>query len=393
MNIKIISLILISITALHSSFAEVIFNLCFTDNVGAGFKRSEKKWMIDEAKNSASLVGKLIKQNAIVNIQINATNQTPYAWAPTEYYHTIPEKYGKKIILSTQKKILNNDMSHDTEFNGHIEFNIDKFHEHNPEEFKQAFIHELTHTLGFLNFQEPNSSQISHYNDFDKLLHDKNGNPFLINQGDPKGNYFINPKFNCSLEMYACGECIRKQNRGKCAKIHNPKIFENGSSFTHLDSISHPRSIMTSRKCKNEYLIWNNFELSIMQELGYEIDWDNYYKIFQELYPPTVTINIDKGVLEGSDTHFEIIPNDDFPQQCSQPIIFDKDVPKILTVNMNQESKLVLVHDKSKSHLFILNPLSNSITNKLHTLNRTYKASLSKKSLKNKSEINVKFIK
>lgn len=389
---KIISfLFLLIIISVSHSFGEVLINLRFTDSDNIGFNDHKNKWMINEAMNVATLVGKLIKQNASINIQINATHETPCAWAPAEYYHTITEKYGKKVTLSAQKKILNNDMTQNNEFNGHIEFNMNKFHEQKRQDFRQIVFHELTHVLGFLNFQQPNSSQISYYNDFDKLLYDKNGNPFLINEGDFNGNYFINPRFNCSLEMYACGNFIQKQNGGKCAKIYNPKVIEVGSSFAHLDSVSHPRSIMASRRGKNEYRIWNNFELSIMQELGYEIDWDNYYQIFQELYPSTITVNIDKGVLEGTDTHFEIQLNEDFPKTCFQPVILDEKVSKKFSVAMNQESKLVLVDNKSKMNLFVFHPFFKTVINKLYIINEKYKADLKENPLKHKLEYNIKF--
>lgn len=390
---KSISLLLIILFSVLSSFAEVKFNLQFTDNDGFGFKEKEHEWMIDEAKEASELIGKLIKQNAIVNVRVNATDKTPYAWAPTDHYYTIDEKYGKKVILKLHHKILNNIATLDSEPDGHVEFNVSKFNNEKPAEFRLTFIHELTHILGFLNCQDPTASQITHYTDFDKLLHDKNGNRFLINTGDSDGHYYINPKFDGSLEMYACGQSLRKQNAGKFIKIYNPPKPEKGSSYTHLDAEFHPRSIMTSHKCKNEYQIWNNCELGILQELGYEINWDNYYEIFNKVYPPSVTIDIDKTVLEEIDANLEVIINSDFPQKCALQPLEKKDLGDIISVEINQESKLVLVDRKTKSHLFEIKPFLNNLLKKIIIKNKRYKLNLKEELANNKPEIYIKLAK
>lgn len=389
---KSINIIIILLLATISSFAEVKFNLIFTDNDGIGFKHKENEWMVNEAKKASQFIGKLIKQNATVNLIINATEQTPYAWAPTEHYYTIEEKHGKKVILKAQHKILNNIVEND-EPDGHIEFNVSKFNRDKSAEFGLTFVHELTHTLGFLNCQEPTASQLTYYTDFDKLLHDKNGNPLLTNIGDSDGHYFINPKFNGSLEMYACGQTIRKQNGGNFIKIYNPPVYEKGSSYTHVDSSLHPRSIMTSHKCPNEYQLWNNCELGILQELGYEIDWDNYYKIFNQLYPPAITIDIDKEILEETNANVEIVINSDFPQNCSQQSINKKDLGKTVSVGINKESKLLLVDRKTNARLFELKPYVKDLLKTIIIKNKKYKLNLTEKIINNKTEINIKFTK
>lgn len=387
------TLILILLNTLPS-FGEVEFKLIFTDSPGTGLLHKEHEWMRQEAENAVQSIGPLFKQNAVVTLNINATEKTSYAWAPTEHYYIKEEKYGKKIIPKAQYKILNNITTEDGEPDGHIEFNVSKFSREKSEEFRLTFIHELTHVLGFLNSQDPTKSELTYYTDFDKLLHDKNGNPLLTHSKDSEGDYYVNPKFNGALELFACGPSIRKQNGGKYIKIYNPTIYEAGSSFTHIDGDFHPRSIMTSHKCCDEYKVWNNCELGILQEIGYEIDWENYNKVFCKLYPLTVTVNIDKEILNETDSHVEVIPNSDFPQKCDQKnIMKNQDLGDVLAVKINRESRLILVDNKTKSHLFEIKPYVKNLLKTVVLKNKKYKLNLADKILNNNSEINIKLFK
>lgn len=387
---NLIPILLILILSNLSSFAEVHFNLIFTDPQGTGFNAPQNAWMKEEAKKGANLLGKVIEQNAYVNIQVNATLETPYAWAPAEHYKMINESHGTKIVLNAQHKILNEKNTPDTQWDGHIEFNLKPFSKTNSNEYKITFIHELTHTLGFLNFQNPNSKTLSYYNDYDGLFHDANGNPFLIKHQGSINSVTRNPNFNPSIELYACGECIRKHNKGKCVKIYNPKIFENGSSFAHLDKEAHPRSIMADRKCPNEYSIWNNYELGIIQDLGYKINWKNYYQIVKELYPSCITLNVDGSVIEETDAHFQLIPNQDFPKECFETHKLN-DSDKKFSITTNSESKLVLVDKKTKKHLFTFSPNSKDKRSKIQLAKNTYEVYWDKLEINNKTKVNINF--
>lgn len=389
MNKTISFLIIITASAINL-FGEVHFNLKFVDPQGTGFNAPENIWMQEEARKGANLLGKVIAQNAYVNIKINATQATPYAWAPAEHYKIINESNGKRVILNAQYKILNEITTPDSQWDGHIEFNVGQFPKDRKDEFKRTFIHELTHTLGFLNFQNPNSTELSYYNDYDKLFHDANGNPFLINHGGLKNNLTKNPKFNPSTEIYACGESIRKLNNGKCVKIYNPKVYECGSSFAHIDKEAHPRSIMADRKCHNEYCIWNNYELGIIQDLGYKINWDNYYQAIKNLYAETIALNVDGSVLEENTIQFKIIENRDFPKGCFESNITEN-LDKKFSIIMNKESKLVLIDKKTNNHLFTFESNSRDKRSKINLAENSYEVFWDKIEINKKTKINIQF--
>lgn len=366
---------ILTILAISASsiFGEVRFNLVFTDKQGAGFNSPKHSWMKQEAEKAANLVGKVIDQNACINIRVNDTKKTPYAWAPAEHYKMISEANATKVVLNAQHKILSEKTTSDSEWDGHIEFNLEQFSREHSDEFRRTFVHELTHTLGFLNFQNPRESRLSYYNDYDKLFYDANGNPFIINQG----GLVKNPKFNSFAELYACGDCIRKHNKGKCVKIYNPKIYECGSSFAHVDRDAHPRSIMADRKSHDEYCIWNNYELGIMEELGYKINWENYYKIIRELYPATILLNVDGSVLKETNTSFQVITNQDFPKECfTCDEVNDPD--KKFSVKINKESRLVLLDKKTNAPLFTFEPKEKSKKLKIQLANKSYEVSCNK---------------
>lgn len=389
MNTIKLAFIIITISTL-GLFGEVHFNLGFVDAQGEGFNAPENAWMREEAKKGANLLGKVIAQNAHVNIMVNATQKTPYAWAPAEYYKTVQESNGRKVILNAQDKILNERRVPDAQWDGHIEFNLERFPKSCKDEFRRTFVHELTHTLGFLNFQNPNAKDLSYYNDYDKLFHDANGNPFLISHNGSKNSLIKNPKFNPSIELYACGDCIRRHNNGKCVKIYNPKIYECGSSFAHIDRDAHPRSIMADRKCPDEYPIWNNYELGIIQELGYKINWDNYCNIIKDLYPPTIALSVDGSVLEEADVHFQVIANHDFPEECFEPNVLN-DSDKKFSIMMNEESKLVLVDRKTNTHIYTFTPNSKDKKSKINLANNAYEIFWDKIEINKKTKINIQF--
>lgn len=389
MKIIKLALIIISISTL-CSFGDVNFNLVFVDPEGTGFNAPQNAWMREEAQKGANLLGKVIAQNAHVNIMVNATEETPYAWAPAEYYKTINESHGKRVVLNAQDKILNEKNTPDTQWDGHIEFNVSQFPKSCGDEFRRTFIHELTHTLGFLNFQDPNSKELTYYNDYDKLFHDANGNPFLINHQGVKNSLTTNPKFNPSIELYACGDCIRKHNNGKCVKIYNPKIYECGASFAHVDRDAHPRSIMSDRKCPNEYSIWNKCELGIIEELGYKINWDNYCQIIRELYPATIALNVDGSVLEEADVHFKVIANQDFPKECFETEVI-KDTDKKFSIMINKECKLVLVDKKTKKHIYTFKSDSKDKRSKINLANKAYEIFWDRIEINNKTKVNIQF--
>ncbi len=387
---KIISFLIIIISSAFYSSGEVYFNLQFVDPQGTGFNAPENIWMQEEAKKGANLLGKIIAQNAYVNIKINATQATPYAWAPAEHYKIINENNSKKIVLNAQHKILNEITTPDFQWDGHIEFNIQQFPKNRNDEFKRTFIHELTHTLGFLNFQNPNSKELSYYNDYDKLFYDANGNPFLINHGNLKNNLTTNPRFNPSIELYACGDCIRKHNNGKCVKIYNPEIYECGSSFAHIDKDAHPRSIMSDRKCHNEYCIWNNYELGIIQDLGYKINWNNYYQAIKDLYPETIALNVDGSVLEEHNVQFKVIENQDFPKGCFEANVFDN-LNKKFSITINKESKLILIDKKTNDHLFTFESSSKDKISKIDMNENSYEVFWDKIEINKKTKVNIRF--
>ena len=93
---KMINTILILVLTISPLCAEVVCNLHFTDENQAGFNKQGNEWMIKEAQEAATLIGKLIKQDACINIRVNSTNDTPYAWAPTEHFNVVNEKFGNR---------------------------------------------------------------------------------------------------------------------------------------------------------------------------------------------------------------------------------------------------------------------------------------------------------
>lgn len=269
-------------------FGKVTFNLHFSDPEGIGFKAPQNTWMIKIAQEAAELIGGIIKQNAHVNIEIKSNFKIKCAMAIPKYWHIEREKTGEKAILEAHHKILLQNKTDDGKMQGHIEFNTNNFQRIHSSFLRRTIIHELTHSLGFIPWKLDHNNYPS-YNDYDKLMHDHNGNSFLI--GIEKLE--INPKFNCYSGLYAKGHYIKKLNDDKSIKIYCPKKYQNGASFAHLDFEAHPLSIMNPSGSLRDYPIWNKWELGIMQELGYKIDWAQYNLTVDKLFPnhPKLPVN------------------------------------------------------------------------------------------------------
>lgn len=271
-------------------FGKVTFNLNFSDPEGMGFKAQHNRWMMKVAQEAVEMIGDIIEQDAHVNIEIKSNFQIKCAMAVPMYWRIEQEKTGEKAILEAHHKILKENKIDDGKMHGHIEFNPNGFNRINSTFFRRTIIHELTHSLGFIPWKLDHNHYPS-YNDYDKLMHDDNGNSFLIG----KGKLEINPKFNCNSGLYAIGHQIKKLNDEKSIKIYCPKKYERGASYAHLDFEAHPSSIMNPRGGPRDYPIWNKWELGIMLDLGYKIDWSKYNSIIAKFFPTLSYLQINQS--------------------------------------------------------------------------------------------------
>lgn len=351
-------IILIISTNLIPASAKVKFNLKFTDPEGVGFRAYGNEWMIKDAYYAAELLGAIIEQNAHINVEINSNLNISYAQATGKYWYVINEVGGEKSVLKAHYKILNEIEVDDGTMDAKIEFNTSKFYgKYNNligeprHRLRNTVIHELTHELGFQPWKIENYD-FKYYNDYDKLLHDGNGERFLIGRKKLK----INSKFDISSGLYICGENIRKMNNGRCIKLHSPAEFKCGSSFSHFDSDECPRCLMQQRVGKNDYFIWSNYELGVMQDLGYKINWDAYSKILKKFYPLCYTIYIYGYNPEEHNTQFKVITTAELKEKYIASTVINKEEDEVLSIKMNKENALVLVDNESKNPLFKFHP-------------------------------------
>lgn len=268
---KIVSLIFILSLCSYSLFGKVTFSLNFTDAEGIGFKAARNAWMVEIAQEAMDIVGGMIKQEAYINIEIKSNFTIPCAVSKPKYWHIEQEKSNQKAVLEAHHRIIHQNTKDDGKMHGQVEFNTNRFSKNYKHYLRRTVIHELTHLLGFIPWKMENNRYPS-YNDFDKLLHDGNGNYFLTG----KEKLSINPKFDYGSGLYAYGHNIKVLNEGQSVKIYCPEKYQCGSSFAHLDSKAHPLSIMNPRGNLQDYPLWNKCELGIMQDLGYQIDWNQY---------------------------------------------------------------------------------------------------------------------
>lgn len=364
---KKVLLVVLIIAANLSASAKVKFNLNFTDPEGVGFKAHENRWMIRDAYYAAGLLGSIIEQNAHINVEIKSNMSISYAQATGEYWYVVDEVIGKKAILKAHHKIINEIELDDGETDAKIEFNTSKFYgKYNlflgrPRHLlRNTIIHELTHELGFISWKIENYDT-EYYNDYDKLLHDGNGQRFLVGEYE----LTINPKFDISSGLYLCGENIRKMNNGRCAKLHSPAEFKCGSSFSHFDSDECPRCLMQHMEGNNDYFIWSNYELGVMQDLGYKINWDMYSKSLKKFYPSYYTIYINGYNPEEYNTAFKIITSAKFEEKYIASTVIKKEPDDVLSIKMNNENTLVLIDNESKDRLFTFSPKTKNQINEL----------------------------
>lgn len=312
-SIKIIKLIMFSSLLMVTSLsAEVRFDIRFTDPAGTGLNDPKNEWMKSAVTEGANTLGKSIKQNAFVAIDI--ISYKGYAVSPA-YLRSI-ESPKSKFITKAMDKILKGDNSKFSGlFEGKIQLCPDMFSEYNT--LKRVVIHELTHALGFISIiGNPNDSKSNYgkfYSPFDQLIEDSEGNSLIIdNRNDSK----FNPNFNPSLDLFACGSNIKKHNNGECVKLYNPETFSSGSSFSHLDTDTYLKNLLNHKG--GSYDIWNKYEIGIMEDLGYNIDWENYCKIVENELFKSYALTVDMNALKNQNCYFVLkkLKNNDFPQEC-----------------------------------------------------------------------------
>lgn len=286
MNIKRLILVvgMLLVGAALSLFGEVKFQLHFDDPRGTGFNAHGREWMRQEAQEAVESLGKIIKQNAVIHVKVTQTDQTPIAWAPNNYIYN--NRYA--IQNAHQKIVKAGAMGMGQGLDAHIEFNMRFFDkQQNKAHFKTMVVHELTHILGYsgdlvntVMYREVNT-----YTDFDKLIQDGQGQRYLIKRGDG-AQYMLNPKFNRNYGVFLCGPNIKKHNNGRCVQLYNPRDVANeeGTAFTHpdLDMKEYQGDIMGRHPHK--YKIWNGRELGVLEDIGYEIDYDVYQAEFERLH-------------------------------------------------------------------------------------------------------------
>lgn len=318
--LKIIKSITVSLLLISSLSAEVRFDLRFTDANGVGFNDPKNKWMIKAVQEGADILGKCIKQNAFVTVEV-CSKEDGYATA-TRIIKKI-ESLKAKYITKAMDKILNENEKFSGIWEGKINFNTDKFLAKHT--LKQIVIHELTHTLGLVSLIDPNSYSYFgfSFSDYDQLMVDNAGNHLIRDDlGWLWDDFKLNQSINFSSNIFACGPNIKKRNNGECLKLYNPTPLEPGSSFSHLDTETYPQNLL-NHILNNGYPIWNKYEIGIMEDLGYQIDWDNYCKIVDNMDIKSCTLTIDMKALKGNNCYFKLIKDlKDFPEECASTEIF-----------------------------------------------------------------------
>lgn len=356
--LKITKIITVSILLITPLFAEVRFDLRFTDPENTGFKDPKNAWMIKAVQEGADLLGKCIEQNAFVTINVHSQSNN-FADAESDYIEEIHSSQAKYITVAMDK-ILKGRSKFNGLWEGTIAFNTEMFRDYDT--LKKTTVHELTHILGFnsLSFAPFNPKLGKHsiqpyFYDFDLLMVDKNNNP-LVKEND----YILNPNFDASLgsDLFACGTNIKKRNDGKCVKLYNPPTFASGASFTHLDIDTYPQNLLNYKNSPSKHPMWNKYEISIMEDLGYKIDFNNYCRIMEDLFPKALSLDFNLEDLE--DKSYLVINKyaKDFPQEC-----FPNNFSFVVTFDHKQMQFFVddqLIHvvnsivDLNKSNIHIM---------------------------------------
>lgn len=334
MKIYIKNLITILFLITTSLSAEVRFDLRFVDEPGIGFNAEGHEWMKKAVTEAADCLGKTIKQHAFVTIEVYADNN-PEVYANAPQYLKEIESDKARYISKAMNKILNNEFPTFLEklgqlwetgtdllrgrqrfsglWEGAIVFNTDSFNDFNT--LKRITIHELTHTLGFASLSPDMyyNKWSSQPNYFDQLIVDKDGDLLFT----PGSLDKFNPKFDYCCSLFACGPNIKKRNNEQCVKLYNPTTYKSGSSFSHLDDDTYPKNLLNH--VGGKYNIWNKYEIGIMEDLGYEIDWEYYCKLVENEIPKPklYTLIVDRDALQDANYYFILERLNDFPQECS----------------------------------------------------------------------------
>lgn len=310
-KIKSIILILLSFLIINSSYSEVSFDFKFSDPKGVGFRAAGNEWMMEAVKEGANLVGKCIKQNGSVTINIFSFDNDKW-YAGSQAVSKGIDGQEPKMISSAMRKILNEDTAQSDSYECNFRFNTNLFFEYHT--LKGVFTHELTHALGFLGHQHAYNEigQPFSFNDFDQFLEDESGNKLIIDEGWFGHDFKINPKFDPSSKKNLCGPNIKKYNEGNCLKIDD--------SYSHLDISKYPRNLM--KPANLDYPFWNKYELGVMEDLGYQIDKDAYCKTVQNLRLDTYNLTVNMDALQQTDSFFVLKRQTDYPEECFPKEIF-----------------------------------------------------------------------
>lgn len=392
------SIILFSLLVMgsFSLYGEVHFNLRFTDPDGTGFNDFKNAWIKEAVEEGTEALGKCIKQNAFVTVEVCLSKQPDYLFGIADHSiahsEVITDKEFNKSITKAMNKILKES---NEEFNGvwegRIKFNIDKVVQMGLDSrtIKAVTIHELTHALGFIKgfADNPNTVTNPDYSDFTRLITDLKGNPLIE---DLPNNFKYNSNFDFKSNVYACGPNIKKRNDEKCVRLYNPINYSPGSSFSHLDLNTYPRNLLGPAQRDNQYGHWNKYEIGIMEDLGYEIDWKNYCPSVEEEYlrdSHTLKINIDG--LEGANCYCILKNNHkDFPEECfNNEIFYESFVSKVLR---NFELQL-FVNEEKVWELYSIYDLKN-LTKAIHVSDKYYEMKIEREIENGVRTANINFI-
>lgn len=261
------------------TFGEVKFNFHF-DPI---FDSPENSWMKEQTQEIADLLGSVIKQNAEINIQVKATLSGKGLYAIAGFNPLIfPLHQG--LGLAHPPVRLN--IVNIGEFDGYIDLDLIKANNESVN-YQRVIVHELTHILGFEGmarlFDMDDNLRIGGFLLFDTFIFSQDGEPLIIRDGKITK---VNLSFNPNGLVFACGENIRKRNEGDCVKLFNKRHYPNigGNSFIHLDPKAYKGNIMNPGTDFVTYSFWNKYEVGIMEDLGYEIDFEEFCKVYADLH-------------------------------------------------------------------------------------------------------------
>lgn len=259
-------------------FGEVKFNFHF-DPI---FDIPENSWMKQETQEAGELLGSVIKQNAQLNIKVKAVSydDSSYAMAKNNVITFNAEQGLERAYASALLKIVTIG-----EYDANISINFNTINK-NKNLYKTIIIHELTHVLGFsgsVKSLDREGSIIKYFQLYDELISDQNEVPFIIRED---GVAKVNPKFDSEGYVYICGKNIRKRNGGLCIRLFNKKHYIDilGESFVHMDPKKYARNIMIPVTGSKIFSFWNKYEVGIMEDLGYKIDFEEFCNIYAKLH-------------------------------------------------------------------------------------------------------------